>query len=235
MRLYDWSPDGKWLAVQVQRKDRNAQIGMVGVEDGSLRVLKSVDWRGATKVVFSPDGKHLAFDLPVSDTAEQRDIFVLAVDGSREIPAVVQPSQDVVMGWSPDGTRLVFASDRTGSMGIWAIGFADGRLTGTPELIKADIGQPLPIGLSPSGALYYGVQVGSRDIEVASFDFAAGQFVSKPVRPIQDFVGIIVCPIGLPTASTSPIFRNAATAGSATSPSQFARSRPARLANSARH
>jgi Tol biopolymer transport system component len=186
---YDWSPDGKWLAVQLQRRDRTAQIGLVTVGDGSLRILKSVDWRGATKILFSPDGKYVAFDLPVSETAEQRDVFVLAVDGTREIPAVVQPSQDVVMGWAPDGTRLLFASDRTGSMGIWALPFGDGRPQGTPELIKADIGQALPIGLSPSGALYYGVQVGNRDIQVAPFDFGTGEFLSKPVKPIQDFVG----------------------------------------------
>jgi Tol biopolymer transport system component len=93
------------------------------------------------------------------------------------------------MGWSPDGTRLLFASDRTGSMGIWGLPFGDGRPQGTPELIKADIGQPLPIGLSLSGALYYGVQVGNRDIQVASFDFDTAQFLSKPVKPMQDFVG----------------------------------------------
>jgi Tol biopolymer transport system component len=186
---YDWSPDGKWLAVQLQRRDRIAQIGLVAVGDGSLRVLKSVDWRGATRIFFSPDGKYLAFDLPVSETAEQRDVFVLSVDGSREIPAVVQPSQEVVLGWSPDGKSLLFASDRTGSMGIWGLPLRDGKPQGTPELIKADIGQPLPIGLSRSGVLYFGVQVGNRDIQLASFDFGTGQFLSTPVKPTQDFVG----------------------------------------------
>ena len=44
----DWSRNGKWLAVQLQRKDKTAQIGLVAVQDGSLRVLKSVDWRGST-------------------------------------------------------------------------------------------------------------------------------------------------------------------------------------------
>ena len=42
---YDWSPDGKWIAVGVGRKDRTDQIGLVGVQDGSLRVLKSLDWK----------------------------------------------------------------------------------------------------------------------------------------------------------------------------------------------
>ena len=69
---------------------------------------------------FSPDGRDLAYDLPASDTSHQRDVFVLAVDASREIPVVVHSSNDVVMGWSPDGRQLLFASDRrSGAMGLW--------------------------------------------------------------------------------------------------------------------
>ena len=105
---YDWSPDGKSFAVRLQRTDRNAQIGLVAVQDGSLRVLKSMDWRSSlSPMFFSPDGRYLAYDFPTSATSDQRDVFILAVDGSREIPAVVHSSQDAVMGWSPDGKRLL--------------------------------------------------------------------------------------------------------------------------------
>src|SRR5205807_218335 len=82
IRPHDWSPDGKWIAVSLHRVDRSAQIGLVSTENGSLRVLKSVDWRGPSHMFFSPDGKYLAFDL-------QGDVFILAINGSREIPAVV--------------------------------------------------------------------------------------------------------------------------------------------------
>src|SRR6185437_5386638 len=107
------------------RTDRTAQIGLISVRDGSLRVLKSVDWRGAKRLLFSPDGKYLGYDLPESDGSQQRDIFVMAIDGSREIPAVIHRGQDTMMGWSPDGKRLLFASDRTGSMDLWSLPFAE--------------------------------------------------------------------------------------------------------------
>jgi hypothetical protein len=58
--LRDWSGDGKWLAVTLTRgADRTAQIGLVSAADGSLRVLKSVDWgrERPSKMAFSPDGK----------------------------------------------------------------------------------------------------------------------------------------------------------------------------------
>jgi len=187
----DWSPDGKWLAVQLHRKDRSTQIGLVAIQDGTLRVLKSVGWRGATRLFFSPDGKYLAFDLPASDATEQRDVFVLTIDGSREIPVVAHPSQDVLLGWSPDGKRLLFASDRSGSTGLWSLAFADGRPQGAPELLKPEIGRHEFMGVTTSGALYSALwnSGGGPEIRVASIDFTAGKFLSTPVAPIQTFVG----------------------------------------------
>lgn len=185
----DWSPDGKWIAVRIQRKDHTGQVGLVAVQDGSLRVLKSVDWRGPTKVLFSPDGRDLAFDLPVSESSDQRDVLILAADGTREIAAVVHAGNNVVMGWLPDGRHLLFASDRSGSMGLWALAFSERRPQGTPQLIKANIGSAASLGVTTAGSLYLGVETGSRDIEVASIDLTTGKQVTAPVRPIQNFIG----------------------------------------------
>jgi hypothetical protein len=47
-----WSPDGRSIAVSLRRRDRTAQIGLVTLADGSLRVLQTVDWRGPTRIFF---------------------------------------------------------------------------------------------------------------------------------------------------------------------------------------
>lgn len=108
---------------------------------------------------FSPDGRYLAYDLPMSDTdPNERDLFVIAVDGAREAH-VVAPGQDCVMGWSPDGTRLLFASDRMGALGLWALPMADGQAQGAPALVKADIA-PAAIGMTKSGGLFTAVEIG---------------------------------------------------------------------------
>jgi Tol biopolymer transport system component len=143
---YDWSPDGKSLAVSLHRRDRSAQIGLVTVPEGSLRVLKSVDWRGPSKMFFSADGRYLAYDIPARETSVQRDVFLLAIDGSSEIPAVAHAANDELMGWSPDGKRLLFTSDRTGSPGLWTATFMDGKPQGGPELVKRDIGELNSLG-----------------------------------------------------------------------------------------
>ena len=45
MGPHDWSPDGSFVAVSLERADSTMQIGVVSVVDGSLRVLKSTGWR----------------------------------------------------------------------------------------------------------------------------------------------------------------------------------------------
>ena len=177
----DWSSDGKWLAVHLVRKDRNGQIGLVGVQDGSLRVLKSVGWRGPDKIFFSPDSKYMAYDLPASDADSQREVFVIAVDGSREAPAVVHPAHDKVMGWSPDGSQLLFASDRTGSVGLWALPMANGKPHAAPTLLKPDIGSVSSLGLTASGALHIFKDASTRALHVAPVDLDAGKLLGAPV------------------------------------------------------
>ena len=179
---FDWSSDGEWLAVSVGRKDNSGQIGVLRVRDGSLRVLKTVDWRGPDKLFFSPDGKYIACDLPANDAVAQRDVFVIAVDGGTETKVVVDPASDVVMGWSPDGSQLLFASDRTGSNALWALPMAAGKPQGAPTLLKPDIGRMSPLGLTASGALHVFKDTSTLALHIAPIDLEAGKLGTPVVE-----------------------------------------------------
>ncbi len=182
---HDWSPDGQWIAVVLDRKGTQ-QVGLVSTRDGSLRVLKS---DGATphRMFFSPDGRYLGLEFSVGGDPD-RDLSVLAVDGGSEAKAVVNPGQDIVMGWSPDGKRLLFASDRTGSMALWALPMQGGKPAGSPELIRSEIA-PRSLGVTASGALYVGATLSTWNIQVASLDFDTGKLVAPPVNLVQSFIG----------------------------------------------
>jgi len=198
---HDWSPDGKWIALELSRKDQTKSIGLVNVSDGTLRILKSTEWRGSNRTVFSPDGKFLAFDLPSRDDTENRDIFAITVDGSREIPLVTHPSHDTLLGWTSDGKRLIFASDRSGSMGIWAQPISDGRPQGAPELLKREIGSSWQsMGLTDSGTLFS--VTGNKDavfnIRSASIDVNTGKLTSPPEDAVATFVGSNRMPVWSP-------------------------------------
>ena len=185
-RPADWSPDGKWVSVMVFRPDRTQQIALISVPDGALRVLKSVDWRGAGGLFFSPDGKYLAYDLPQREGRPERDVFYLSVDGSQEIHAVAHPANDTMMGWSPDGKWLLFASDRRGLTDLWGLPFAEGKPHGAPELLRANLSiAPLtePMGVTNTGSLYYGTAHNSdrSHVELANVDFRTGKLSNTTV------------------------------------------------------
>jgi Tol biopolymer transport system component len=189
IRPMDWSSDGRWLAVHVQRKDKTSLIGLFDVQKSSLRVLKSVDWRGPNRLVFAQDGKTLAYDLPAGPTTDQRDVFVIAVDGSRETPAVVHPANDLLMGWAPDGAHLLFASDRSGSLNLWSVAVAGQTVRGAAELLKLEVAGA-SLGITDAGSLYSLVKYPNfGDLRIADFDFANGRFLSEPTMPVEAFVG----------------------------------------------
>lgn len=189
IRPYAWSPDGRWIAVQRRTTDDEAQIGVVNTENGALRVLKS--WRGrlSNRLSSSPDGKHLAFDLPADDRSTSRDVFVIALDTSRETPVVVHVANDTVVGWTPDGGRLLFASNRSGANGLWALPWRDGSPSGEPALVMANVNLGEPLGITRAGAVYYGVTTNLSDVYLMSINPESGVVQAPPSRAIGQIVG----------------------------------------------
>ena len=191
----DWSPDGRWIAALLSRVDRTTQLALVSAVDGSLHVLKSNRWQGAAEVFFSPDGKYLAFDSPTGDAQEPSDVYVMEVDLSgkvpapvREVAAVVSPSHEIVMGWSPDGTQLLFSSDRGGTTGLWAQPMSGGRPQGSPRSIKSEIpGEPL--GMTAAGTLLLRASVSEQDVYVAGVNLDTGKVTEAPMSPVIRYVG----------------------------------------------
>ena len=184
---FDWAPDGKSVAVFIQRVDRTRQLGLVSVPEGSLRVLKSIEWRSVGRMFFSPDGRWLGYDIPESVASPEHQVSALSVDGSRELH-VDHHGQDQMVGWSPDGKWLLFSSDRTGSTDLWAAPFSDGPL-GSPQLLKAGFERARPLGVTSSGTLYYAqAKGGGRSrIQIASIDVAAERFASPSIELPQSY------------------------------------------------
>jgi Tol biopolymer transport system component len=185
---HDWSPDGKWVAAGLLHKDRTWEIALVSTEDGSLRSIKTRVAAGSQPngMFFSPDGKYVGFDLKAGQAA-QHDIVIVSLDKGAEAQAVESPFRDEMMGWSPDGRYLLFASDRTGSTALWAVAVADGRPTAQPELIQPNLPSG-SLGVTASGVLYVGVPLRTRGIQIAPFDLAAGK-LAGPVTSVDGILG----------------------------------------------
>ena len=146
-----WTPDGRQLLAIRSLKDGTNQLAMVSIQDGSTRVLKSLSWK-YPEASLSPDGRHVAYILTGGGNA--RDIFVLAADGSGET-VVAERAGNYSPVWSPDGSQIVFLSERTGKNSLWSVPVEGGRAKGPAVLVKEDTGHFAPLGMTRNGALYY--------------------------------------------------------------------------------
>ena len=175
-----FTPDGRHVAAVVYRKDRTTQIALIPLDGGPARILKSFDWRSPNDLSVSPDGRWLAYDFPRDQSDPERDVYVVALDGSRETAVLRDKGNDIVTGWSRDGSHLLVGSARGGTPGVWALAMDDGRTRGDPVLVRADIWRMVPLGTSGDGSVFYGVQTGERDLFTAAFDAKSGKVLSQP-------------------------------------------------------
>jgi Tol biopolymer transport system component len=189
----DWSADGEWILATLWWSDseagseevNRAEIALVSSETGERRVLKTVPSEEAPEMaVFSPDDRFVAYDLPRKGDVENYDIHVLRLDDGQETTVLGGPTDDRLMGWSPDGAGLVFYSDREMTQGIWRLAIDGQRAVGEPTLVKTDVWGLYPIGFSRS-TYFYGVEVERPQVHTASIDVAAGTVLTQPA-PVAD-------------------------------------------------
>jgi beta-lactamase regulating signal transducer with metallopeptidase domain len=104
---YNWSPDGKWLALSAKTAPKSRRKLLLVSAEGEKKGLKQlrVGEQGGS-IAFSPDGKRLVFSAGYQ-------LRTLDIDGDgkdRVIPGVTGRAQDP--HWSPDGKWIVFSGER---------------------------------------------------------------------------------------------------------------------------
>jgi Tol biopolymer transport system component len=189
-----WSPDRKSILVSLRKNDRTWQLGWVSMTDGSLKVIKSLQWRRRPGVSLSPDGRYITYAALATnpskatpgptDPTETR-IYILAADGSSEAEVVKTASVNGFPVWTPDGAHIVFTSNLSGKSDLWSIAVQNGKAVGSPSLLRRDIGEILPIGMTRSGSYYY-----AQNKQGVEQVFIAELTPGGASRIVSSFVGI---------------------------------------------
>jgi hypothetical protein len=94
---------------------------------------------------------------------------------------VKNPGIDKNPVWAPDGSHLIFTSNRSGNFGLYAQAVQDGKARGAPPLLKASVGQITLSGFVRTGSLYYLQPTGEQNVYRAELDPSSGKLRNTPV------------------------------------------------------
>jgi Tol biopolymer transport system component len=106
-----WSPDGALIAF---RGVEGVDLAVIRPDGSGLRSLGSP---GSECPVWSPDGTRTLYcrNQDVSGlVSDDWNVWVMERDGSDQRQLTKDPARDYPIAWSPDGSRIVFFSDRDG-------------------------------------------------------------------------------------------------------------------------
>lgn len=126
------SPDGRTLVFAVTA-DGTSNLALCDTTGSGFRLL-TVYTHGEQSYdpQWTPDGKHIAFDYSVRDG---RDIAWIRPDGT-DLRFLVAGQDDARSpAFSPDGTTMLFSSDRTGISNLYAYDLATGTIRQTTNVL----------------------------------------------------------------------------------------------------
>jgi Tol biopolymer transport system component len=182
-----------------------------------VQILKTLADHSPFEVRCSPDGRYIAYDYPPRDDSANRDIFLLATDGSDEAVLVARPEDDRLLDWTPDGKHLLFTSGRTSSPGTWMrtgspstwlLQVADGEPRGEPVRVE-EFAPSRGLGFTRDGAYYYSWgppdQPSANDVYLVDRDSKKGRFGTpeKFIENIATTVSVAWSPDGRQLASVT--------------------------------
>src|SRR5688572_17012866 len=136
------------LGVTAQEKPAEKKWSVEEIHGPPLTLKYTVDEGTWMSIDVSPDGKTLIFDL-------LGDLYTLPITGGKATRFTSGTRWDATPRFSPDGKRILFGSDQSGSDQLWTIPVEGGTPTQITQEGQYQYMQP---SWDPSGEFVYAVR-----------------------------------------------------------------------------
>lgn len=158
-----WSPDGESVAFLRQR-GKVAYFHLLDVSTGRVHPTRlspsgqegDLDWSPISPSIAFVDNAYIR-----EDGRRVSQIWIMGDDGSEAEPLTDGTSNNLSPSWSPDGTRLLFSSDRDGDFDLYVLEIATGA---TSQLSDAPSDQLEPAWSEDDEILFVSDHTGNREI-----------------------------------------------------------------------
>ncbi len=174
VRIYGlaWNAGGESLFFTSFRHVNQLNLWQISLNDAAEPELIPTNGKNLQDLAISPDGKTAAF---VEETADE-NIWEIAADQPPK-PIIRSSRADHSQQFSPDGTKIVFVSERTGNYEIW-LADADGKNQTQLTDSGASAGSPR---FSPDGKfiVYDEQAAGGSDIFIISVNGGAWRSLTE--------------------------------------------------------
>jgi Tol biopolymer transport system component len=174
----DVSPDGTRIVFVRQRANGSSELAVLPLEGGPARPLVGSADELWSNPRFSPDGRTVA----AGRWRPEGYLDVVLVDvESGEVTALTNDrAKDVEPTWAPDGSHVVFRSDRDGISNLYAWRRSDGAILRVTNVL----GGAFTPEVSKDGrtVAYASYSARGYDVHVAELDF----LTLPPAQPFED-------------------------------------------------
>jgi Tol biopolymer transport system component len=138
----DWTPDGRHILCEVERRSRMETLVLVSIETGEDQKVMEVTPPIPEHVRISPDGRFLVYARrqKTGDPTAPRDIHLFELATSQTSLLTTWAGDDSAPLWAPDDPVVLYSSDHLGDVDLWAVHLEERHAAPPPVLLHYGIG-----------------------------------------------------------------------------------------------
>ena len=135
LRPGGWAARANIIVADLKNFDGTHGLVTLDPDSGAMQIVREFDRDDVVETFdISADGRFVVHDIRVG-VHGTCDLVVVDTVTRSSWTLVGGDSDEIAPAWLPDGSRVLFSSDRAGTRGIWVQRVIDGRPLGEPEMI----------------------------------------------------------------------------------------------------